>query len=123
MKFLPQVLPISSFGDGGFRFGGHSHLGSLLVLPSGMRAWDVGAILSPANFVSLAFEKDKIDFVLLGTGPEMFRPPPTVLKYFAESHMNLDFMSTSSAVHTYNVMLAEGRRLAACLIAVDKAVP
>ena len=117
MKFLPQVLPITSFGDGGFRFGSHSHLGSLLVLPSGMRAWDVD------DFKALIAEKSEIDFVLLGTGAEMQRPQRNMLELFATEKLNVDFMSTSSAVHTYNVMLAEGRRLAAALIAVDKAVP
>lgn len=117
MKFLPQVLPITSFGDGGFRFGSHSHLGSLVVLPSGMRAWD------GADFSALIAEKLEIDFVLLGTGADMKRPPRKLLDLFKFENLNVDFMSTSSAVHTYNVMLAEGRRLAACFIAVDKAVP
>ncbi len=116
MKFLPQVLPITSFGDGGFRFGSHSHLGSLLVLPSGMRAWD------DADFAALIAEKAEIDFVLLGTGTDMKRPSRKVLELFASENLNVDFMSTSSAVHTYNVMHAEGRRLAAAFVAVDKAV-
>ena len=117
MKFLPQVLPITSFGDGGFRFGSHSHLGSLLVLPSGMRAWDID------DYKGLIAEKSEIDFVLLGTGAEMKRPSRKMLEFFAAEKLNVDFMSTSSAVHTYNVMLAEGRRLAAAFVAVDKAVP
>ena len=112
MKFLPQVLPIISFGDGGFRFGSHSHLGSLLVLPSGMRAWD------GKDYSALIAEKSGIDFVLLGTGATMVRPSGKVLEFFATEKMNLDFMSTSSAIHTYNVMLAEKRRMAAAFIAV-----
>jgi uncharacterized protein len=123
MKFLPQVLPITSFGDGGFRFGTMSHLGSLLVLPSGMRAWDVAVKLKISDFESVVAEKDQIDFVLLGTGAEMLRPPRAVLEFAAAQKLNLDFMSTSSAVHTYNVMLAEGRRIAAGFIAVGNAVP
>ena len=117
MKRLPQVFPIASFGAGGFRFGSHSHLGSLLVLPSGMRAWD------GSDFSALIAEKALIDFVLLGTGAEMRRPPVEVLELFAAENLNVDFMSTSSAVHTYNVMLAEGRRLAAAFVAVERAVP
>lgn len=117
MKFLPQVLPITSFGDGGFRFGSHSHLGSLLVLPSGMRAWKVD------DYSALIVEKSAIDFVLLGTGATMVRPSRKVLELFAAEKLNVDFMSTSSAVHTYNVMLAEGRRIAAGFVAVDQAMP
>ena len=53
----------------------------------------------------------------------MKRPSRKMLEFFAAEKLNVDFMSTSSAVHTYNVMLAEGRRLAAAFVAVDKAVP
>lgn len=123
MKFLPQVLPITSFGDGGFRFGDHSHLGSLLVLPNGMRAWDVGAEFAIGDFAEILALKSVIDFVVLGTGREMRRPSPVVIAYFEAENINVDFMSTSSAVHTYNVMLAEGRRLAAGFLAVQKVAP
>ncbi len=118
MKFLPQVLPIASFGDGGFRFGSMSHLGSLLVLPDGMRAWDIAKALQPSDFNQILDVKLQLDFVVLGTGIEMMRPPREVMALFLAEGLNIDFMSTSSAVHTYNVMLAEGRRLAAALIAV-----
>ena len=117
MKFLPQVLPIISFGDGGFRFGSHSHLGSLLVLPSGMRAWD------GVDFGAILAEKAQIDFVLLGTGANMFRPDRRTIALLASEGLNLDFMNTSSAVHTYNVMLAEGRRIAAGFLAVGAVAP
>jgi uncharacterized protein len=118
MKFLPQVYSIASFGDGGFRFGDHSHLGSLLILPSGMRAWNVGAKLSPQDFTEVLQEKSAIDFIVLGTGAVMMRPPRDVLSFFAAKNLNVDFMSTSSAVHTFNVMLAERRRVAAALVCV-----
>lgn len=118
MKFLPQVLPIASFGDGGFRFGTMSHLGSLLILPSGMRNWEIGIILQTENFNELVLEKSQIDFVLLGTGAEMLRPSRALTDFFSFEKLNVDFMSTSSAVHSYNVMLAEGRRIAAALVVV-----
>ena len=117
MKFLPQVLLITSFGDGGFRFGSHSHLGDLLVLPKGMWAWEAD------DYSLIVAEKLSIDFVLIGTGSTMVRPSRAALKKMADAGLNMDFMSTSSAVHTYNVMVAEGRRLAAAFKAVQKAVP
>jgi uncharacterized protein len=118
VKLLPQLLPIASFGDGGFRFGSMSHLGSLLVTPKGMRAWPIGGPLREADFSQILQEKALIDFVILGTGQEMRRPNLALRNFFAAENLNVDFMSTSSAVHTYNVMLAEGRRLAAAFVAV-----
>ncbi len=123
MKFLPQRAPIESFGNGGFRFAGMSHQGSLLVLPSGMRAWPPVAIetLKAPDFEAVLKERQEIDFLLLGTGALMKRPPAAALASLAKQAVRTDFMSTSAAIHTYNIVLAEGRRVAAALIAVEAA--
>lgn len=121
MKFLPGRHQIDGFGNGGFRFAEMSHRGSVLILPSGMRAWDVADM---SNFTAVEVscflaEQADIDFVLLGTGRDMCMPPQRVMKAFAEAGLAVDFMATSAAVRTYNVLLAEDRRVAAALIAVD----
>ena len=108
MKLLPERRAITAFGDGGFRFGDHSHRGALLVLPAGMQAWD-GKDLSEVIAV-----KDDLDFFLLGTGASLRRIPlPPQLRT-----LQCDCMTTPAAVHSYNYMLAEGRRVAAAFIAV-----
>ena len=38
---LPRQALIDSHGEGGFRFAGMSHRGSLLCLPDGIWAWPV----------------------------------------------------------------------------------
>ena len=38
---LPSPAPIDAYGNGGFRFAGMSHRGSLLCLPDGIWAWPV----------------------------------------------------------------------------------
>ena len=38
---FPQAAPIDAYGNGGFRFAGMSHQGSLLCLPDGIWAWPV----------------------------------------------------------------------------------
>ena len=38
---LPTPAPIDAYGNGGFRFGGMSHRGSLLCFPDGVWAWPV----------------------------------------------------------------------------------
>ena len=112
MKFLPQRHAIASFGEGGFRFGDMSHQGHLLVLPSGMRAWD-GTDLS--GFIA---EKDEIDFVLIGTGAQLKR---MALGRLEDEGLFADVMTTSAAVHSYNLMLGEARRVAAAFMAVGDA--
>ena len=41
---LPRPAPIESYGNGGFRFAGMSHRGSLLCLPDGSWAWPVNSV-------------------------------------------------------------------------------
>lgn len=120
MKFLPQRAPIDSFGDGGFRFAGMSHRGAVLVLPSGMRAWRPQSLaeVEAGDFAAAVAEKDATDFLLMGTGPRMERLPSHLLRAL-EGQLRFDAMSTSAAIHTYNVVLAEGRRYAAALLPVD----
>ena len=52
-RHLPGRREIEAYGNGGFRFGGMSHRGSILALPSGMRAWPV-ASLAAIDRASLA---------------------------------------------------------------------
>ena len=118
----PGRPPIDAYGSGGFRFAGMSHRGSILILPTGVYGWQpVAEALAPADFARVFDERAQIEFLLLGTGAEMKRPAAPVRNAFAERGLSLDFMNTGSAVRTWNVLLAEGRRVAAALIAVEDA--
>jgi uncharacterized protein len=121
--FYPARAPIDAYGNGGFRFAGMSHQGSLLVLPSGMHRWDVGdlASLKPQDFELVFAEGKNIEFLLLGTGVTMSRPAKPIIEIFARQNLPLDFMSTGSAVRTYGVLLSEKRKVAAAFIAVQNA--
>jgi uncharacterized protein len=120
-KHLPGQHPIEKFGNGGFSFGGMSHRGSLLTLPSGMRALSATTIedVTTLQLPELVAEKELIDFLLIGTGAVMNRLPKTLADWFSTQAIHHDTMSTSAAISTYNVLLAEERRVAAILIAVE----
>jgi uncharacterized protein len=88
-----------------------------------MRAWrplTVGDI-AVSDFAAVEDEKAAIDFLLIGTGSSMARLPPAVQTHLTKMGLRYDAMSTSAAIHTYNVVLDEGRRVAAALLAVEKA--
>ncbi len=112
-QFYPGIAPIDAYGNGGFRFAGMSHIGSILALPSGIRAW------TPGDFQPVFDETPPIEFLLLGTGVEMVWPEKAVRERFAARGIGLEFMSTGAAVRTYHVLLAEKRRVGTALIAVD----
>jgi uncharacterized protein len=118
---LPRLAQIDAYGNGGFRFADMSHRGSLLCLPDGMWAWPLRGpeeltVQSLAPFIERAAE---LDFVILGTGRDPRLIPEAVRAPFREARLSLDAMTTGAAVRTYNVMVAEGRRIGAGLIAVD----
>jgi len=118
---LPRQASIDAHGGGGFRFGGLSHRGSLLCLPDGIWAWPVGetaALTDEALSVVFARSGD-LDFFIVGTGAEPWLMPEPLRTRFREAHISVDTMTTGPAVRTYNVMLMEGRRVGAGLIAID----
>jgi uncharacterized protein len=119
-KSFPSRAAIEAFGNGGFRFAGMSHQGSLLILPSGMRAWSPmnTATMTTGDFRCVLAEKDAIDFLLVGTGATMQRLPKDVSVHLTAREIRFDCMTTNAAISTYNVMLGENRRVAAALVAV-----
>jgi uncharacterized protein len=117
---LPQQVLIEAYGNGGFRFGGMSHRGSLLCLPSGIWAWPVAGVadVDQAALAPVIAAAETIDLFILGTGREPWLPPPVLRTALSEAGPGIDAMPTGAAVRTYNVLLAERRRIAAALIAV-----
>lgn len=117
---FPDRAPIDAYGNGGFRFAGMSHRGSLLCLPSGIHGWDANeeSPLDVALFSRVLDEAKDIEVLLVGTGPEIRLLPPQLKIRLRDAHIISDPMSTGAAVRTYNVMLAESRAVAAAIIAV-----
>ena len=118
--FAPGRHAIDGIGRGGFLFAGMSHIGSILMLPSGVHAWPVGCFgdLDAASLAPVMAEAADIGFLVVGTG-ERFQPlPATVRAALEEAGISFEAMSTSSATQTYNILFDEGRKVAAALIAV-----
>ncbi len=108
-------LPIDGYGPGGFRVAGAVHLGPLALLPEGVVDWAGLPDLAP--FVERAAD---FDVLLVGTGsalamPDGFGPARAALE---AAGPGAELMATPSACRTYNVLLAEGRRVAAALMPV-----
>ncbi len=116
---FPGRAPIDSYGDGGFRFAEMSHRGSILCLPSGIYGWvaQTTADLTIANFDRVLGEEE-VELVLVGTGDDL-RPISQALRdRLAQKGIRAEPMSTGAAARTFNVLLAEGRAVAAALLAV-----
>jgi uncharacterized protein len=117
---LPRQALIDAHGGGGFRFAGMSHRGSLLSLPDGIWAWPVTmpAQLTDDLFALVFARADTMDFFTLGTGDAPWIMPGSLRARFREARISVDTMTTGPAVRTHNVLLMEGRRVGAGLIAI-----
>jgi len=115
----PGRAPIDAYGSGGFRFAGMSHRGSILCLPSGIRAWSPADPLDVGSLAPALAEKETMQLLVLGTGASQGFPTPDVWRAFADAGIGLEPMTTGAACRTYNVLLAEGRPVGAALVAVD----
>lgn len=117
----PGRAPIDSYGNGGFRFADMSHRGSLLCLPSGIYGWESAesAALDEASLTRILEEAEAIDVLLVGCGRDLVPLPTEARQRLRARHIVAEPMSTGAAVRTFNVLLAEGRAVAAALIAVD----
>jgi uncharacterized protein len=118
---LPHPAPIDAYGKGGFRFAGMSHRGSLLCLPDGI--WPCAAAAPQdvtAHTLSLVLAgTSPVDHCLIGAGRDPWALPNDLAARFVERGIAVETMTTGAAVRTYNILLGEGRRVAALLIAVD----
>lgn len=117
---LPYASLIDAYGNGGFRFAGMSHRGSLLCLPEGIWAWPLTAVreVTEATLAPILVRAGSLDFFLIGAGEIAWVLPSSLRDRFRTAALSVDAMATGAAVRTYNVMLAENRRVGAGLIAV-----
>jgi uncharacterized protein len=117
----PGRAPVEAYGNGGFRFAGMSHRGSIMSLPSGIYGWEPAdnAVVTAMDLAKVFAEADRIDILLVGTGLDL-RPLSAELRAALKAARIVgEPMSTGAAVRTHNVLLAEDRAVAAALIAVD----
>lgn len=121
--FYPRQVPIDAYGNGGFRFAGLSHRGSLLCLPGGMFAWEAKhpGDVTLDSLAPVLDAADQLDVLLIGLGGDIAGLDPTIRAALKERRVIVEAIATGGAVRTYNVLLAEDRAVGAALLAVENA--
>lgn len=108
--------PIEGYGPGHWRVGGTAISGHVLVTGTGARAWGGYDDLPP--LVVLAGE---VDVLFIGTGAAIAHPPAPFRAALETAGLAIEAMDSAAAARTYNVLLSEGRRVAAALLVVGPA--
>lgn len=117
---LPQQVPIEGYGPGFFHFAGMASHGSILALPSGIHGWAPRSVaeIDAASLALVLAEAKALELVLIGTGSDPWALPEMLRWRLRDVGLSVDAMPTRAAASTYNVLLAEGRPVAAALLAL-----
>lgn len=110
---------IDGYREDGFRIAGEWLSGSVLVLPAQTLDWSVERFedIDADSFAQLQRLDEPVEILVLGCGAEFaFVAPKLKAAVKQRTGAVLEPMDTRAACRTYNVLLAEGRRVAAALL-------
>ena len=108
-----HATPIDGYGPGFFRVGNQVVEGPICVTAQGARGW--GGLQDTDALLAL---RERVDVILVGTGAEIGHIPAPLRATLEEAGMGVEAMGSPAACRTFNVLLAEGRRVAAALLPV-----
>ena len=120
MKFhlqAPTSNLVTGTGDGWLRVGTQEYRENVVLTPEtgtpGFAAAGFDA-LTEREFEALLATSPEI--VLLGTGAVQRFPPPRIIAPLLRARVGFEVMDTRAACRTYNILVGEGRNVAAALI-------
>jgi uncharacterized protein len=120
---ITPVIPkdrmlINGYGDNGFVISHKRVEGSIILAPQQLHP--LGALtldtLTPEHLTPILDLAPEM--ILLGVGPSHRPTPSPIKRWCAEHGFGIDAMNTGAACRTYNILLAEERRVVAVLLAV-----
>jgi uncharacterized protein len=116
----PGRLGIAGYRPGAFRIGASWHEGHLLLLPETVVAWPLGPSgeVTLAGLAPLEHLEPPAEILLLGLGPKAPLLPFELRRSLAGWGLSVEAMPTPSACRTFNLLLAEDRRVVAALMAM-----
>lgn len=107
----------TAYGEGYVSVNHQRHEGNLIVLPTEIRNdWTSAKPDTLAEADMKQLMELGTEIVLLGTGDRLRFPPGALLRPFAAAGIGLEVMDLPAACRTFNILAAEGRKVAAALI-------
>ncbi len=108
---------VTAYGEGYIAINQQRYEGNVIVLPESVfTGWTTATpeTLGEADMAELLGLGTEI--VLLGTGNRLRFPPGALMRPFAPAGIGLEVMDLQAACRTYNILAAEGRKVAAALV-------
>jgi NADH dehydrogenase [ubiquinone] 1 alpha subcomplex assembly factor 3 len=126
----PPAVQVSSISESGIQLAdGLVIPGACVFLEGKVFLWDMPEInvkskvkeerwrgWAEERFQLLDVVTPRPEMLLLGTGKTLVQPPPFLRSYLSSLGIQLDVMDTRNACSTYNILIEEGRRVAAALL-------
>jgi uncharacterized protein len=107
----------TGYGEGYVMVNAVRYERSLLVLPDRpVKTWDVAGVDTLRENDLEFLGGLGVEIVLLGTGEKLRFLHPRLLQPLARACVGVEVMDTRAACRTYNILLAEGRKVAAALV-------
>ena len=113
----PSALnTFTAYGEGYVMVNSQRHESNLIVLPDQLLPWSAAGFeaLEEADFQ--IFHELNLEILLLGTGPKQRFPHPRLTRALAARRIGVEAMDLQAACRTYNILMAEERRVAAALL-------
>ncbi len=114
---LGDTKLFTAYGADHVMVNGERHDRSIAVLAEEVRSdWDAASfdMLDETHFAwFLAF---KPDVLLLGTGAQQRFPHPRLYRALTDAGIGVECMATPAACRTYNILVAEGRKVVAAIL-------
>ena len=109
---------IDSYGRASFRVSGVQHEGAILVFPDVTLPWSARAMaeVTEETLAPVLARGGDVEILLLGCGARMLLVPKLLRARLKVAGIVVDAMDTGAACRTYNVLMAEDRRVAAALL-------
>jgi uncharacterized protein len=107
---------ITAYGDDYVKVNGARRDSSVIVTAEQILPWSATSFdaLNVEDFQALS--KLGVEIVLLGTGPKQRFPHPRLTASLGAARIGLEVMDLKAACRTYNILVAEERRVALALL-------
>ncbi|MCD5363003.1 Mth938-like domain-containing protein [Chromobacterium aquaticum] len=108
----------TGYGEGHVLINAQRHDGNLIVTPDSVEPWPVAAFeeLQESHFSALLALQPEV--VLFGSGKHLRFCHPRLSAALTAAGIGVETMDTQAACRTFNILLAEDRRVVAALLAL-----